>query len=299
MTFFALFDYRKLYTFSLPMLLTSIVLLFAVFVPGIGVNTMGASRWLNFGFTTLQPTEVVKLTIIIYLAAWFSHKEARRLLSFLLLMGMVIGPIVLQPDLGSASVIVVLAMSMYFFSGAPLWQFLALIPAALGALAFLAISAPYRLERVKTFINPNADPQGASYHVRQILIALGTGGWFGLGLGQSRQKYAYLPEVTTDSIFAVISEELGFVGATLLILAFFALLFSGIRIARHAPDTFGRLLASGLVVALSFQTILNLGAMVSIIPLTGNPLPFVSYGGSNLIISFTMIGILTNIARKS
>lgn len=299
MTFFALFNYKKLYLLALPLLIGSIFLLLAVFVPGIGITAFGASRWLDLGFVTLQPTEFVKLSIIIYLAAWFSNKEKQRLGSFLLLMALVIGPIILQPDLGSAAVIVVLAISMYFLSGAPSWQFWAMIPGAIAALAFFAISAPYRLERVKTFLNPEIDPQGASYHVRQILIALGTGGWLGLGFGKSRQKYSYLPEVTTDSIFAVISEEVGFIGASLLLVAFFALILQGVKIAQNASDIFGRLLASGLVVALALQTVLNLGAMVSLVPLTGTPLPFVSYGGSNLIVSFTMIGILTSIARRS
>lgn len=296
---FSILDYRKLYVLAVPILFGSIVLLFAVFIPGIGIHAYGASRWLNLGFMTLQPTEFAKLALIIYLSAWFSTKEKRRLLSFIILMILMISPIILQPDLGSAVVVVILSLAMYFLSGAPLWQFGAMVPVIMGIVGVLAISAPYRLERVKTFLNPNLDPQGTSYHLQQILIALGTGGWLGVGLGKSRQKFSYLPEVTTDSIFAVISEEIGLVGATLLIAAFLVLLLQGINIAYHAPDKFGVLLAGGLVVALAFQILLNLGAMVSLVPLTGIPLPFVSYGGSNLIISCTMVGILTSIARHT
>ena len=296
---FSIMDYRKLYLLAVPILFGCIILLFAVFIPGLGIHAYGATRWLNLGFMTLQPTEFAKLALIIYLAAWFSTKERRRLLSFVILMTLIIGPVVLQPDLGSAVVIVVLSLALYFLSGAPLWQFGALIPVIIGFVGVLAISAPYRLERIKTFLNPNLDPQGTSYHLRQILIALGTGGWLGVGLGKSRQKFAYLPEVTTDSIFAVISEEVGLIGATLLMVAFLAMLLQGIRIAQHAPDRFGVLLAGGLVVTLSFQVLLNLGAMVSLVPLTGIPLPFVSYGGSNLVISCTMVGILTSIARST
>jgi cell division protein FtsW len=298
MGFFSFFHYRNLYYLAVPLLLGSIGLLLAVFLPGIGVTVSGASRWLNLGFTTLQPTEFVKLSLIIYLAAWFSHKEKRRVGSFLLLLCFVIGPVVLQPDLGSASIMVLLAIALYFFSGAPLWHFGALVPAIIGVLGVLAISAPYRLERVKTFLDPSSDPQGASYHVWQILIALGTGGWFGLGIGKSRQKYSYLPEVTTDSIFAVIGEEIGFIGSSVLLLVLLLVIINAAKIAHRASDQFGKLLASGIMVALALQMILNLVAIVSLLPLTGTPLPFISYGGSNLIVSCTMIGILVNIGRR-
>ncbi|MBI4130205.1 putative lipid II flippase FtsW [Candidatus Roizmanbacteria bacterium] len=299
MMFFMRIDYKKLFPLALPLLIGSIGMLIAVFIPGIGISALGASRWLNLGFTTLQPTEFLKVALVIYLAAWFSYKERGRLLSFLLLLGIIIVPVVLQPDLGSAVVIVLLALTIYFVSGAPLWQFGMVVPFMVSSVLLLAISAPYRLERVKTFLNPESDPQGTSYHLRQILIALGSGGWFGVGLGQSRQKFAYLPEVTTDSIFAVISEEVGFLGASLMLLLFLVMLYQGIRIALVARDRFGRLVAMGIVVTLGFQMLINLGAMVSILPLTGIPLPFISYGGSNLIVSFAMIGILLSIARRN
>lgn len=299
MVFFSLYDYKRLYALALPLLAGSVLLLLAVFIRGIGIHVLGASRWLDLGFITLQPSELVKLTLIIYLAAWFSHRQTNLLKSFLILILITVGPIILQPDLGSAVVILSICFTMYFLSGAPLWQFLLLIPMIFSGIAFLAISASYRLERVKTFLNPDLDPQGTSYHLRQILIAVGTGGWFGLGLGKSRQKYAYIPEVTTDSIFAVIAEEIGFIGSTVIFILFLFLLFEGIKIAKNAKDDFGRLLAIGFTCALGYQIIINLGAMVSLLPLTGIPLPFLSYGGSSLIISFTMVGILVNISRNS
>ena len=299
MTVFSFIDYRSLYRLAIPLLIGGIILLLAVFIPGIGVHALGASRWIDFGIATVQPAELVKVAIIVYLAAWFSRKEKGRLTSFLFLMGIVVGLILMQPNLGTAGIIIGVALAMYFLSGPPLWQFAMLIPAVFSALVVLAISSPYRLERVKTFFNPQIDPQGASYHVRQILIALGSGGWFGTGLGKSRQKFTYLPEVTTDSIFAIISEELGFIGASALILLLAFLVIKSFRIAANAPDMFGSMLASGITIALSVQILVNLASMVALVPLTGTPLPFISYGGSNLLVSFTMVGILVSIARQS
>jgi len=196
-------------------------------------------------------------------------------------------------------VITMIALVMYFISGAPLWQFLSMIPIVISSIVLLAVTTPYRFARLTAFINPDSDPQGASYHVRQILIALGTGGMFGVGIGKSRQKFAYLPEVQTDSIFAVIAEEMGFLGATVLLFLFLALLYQGIIIVNRTSDGFGKLLAVGLTSALAIQILINLAAMVSLVPLTGIPLPFISYGGSNLVISCIMVGILVNIARNN
>lgn len=299
MIFFILFDYHKLYKLALPLLLGTLFLLGAVFIPGIGVNALGASRWINLGFINLQPAEFAKLTLIIYLAAWFSYKEKRRFLSFLILLSVVISLIILEPDLGTASIISTLAIILYFLSDAPFWHFLFLVPLVVGGGVALAVFSPYRLQRVMTFFNPNTDLQGSSYHLRQILLALGSGGWLGLGIGKSRQKFSYLPETTTDSIFAIVGEELGFLGATFILFLFFIIFWRGVQIALNAPDKFGKILAGGLISAITLQVLINLGAMVSIIPLTGVPLPFISYGGSNLIISFSMIGILANISKQS
>jgi cell division protein FtsW len=299
MAFFSLYSYTNLKRLAKPLFIATLLLVFAVFIRGVGIHALGASRWIDLGFISLQPSELLKLSLILYLSSWLTSGKQIEFRKFLFILAIAIGPIILQPDLGSAIILSCIAISIYFVSGAPLWQFGTLLSLMVSAVAALAISAPYRLERVKTFLNPDLDPQGASYHLRQILIAVGTGGWFGVGLGKSRQKYAYLPEVTTDSIFAVIAEEIGFIGCTILLTILLLLVLEGIKIARNTKDEFGRLLAIGITIAIAVQMIVNLGSMVSLLPLTGVPLPFLSYGGSSLIISFSMIGILINIARKN
>ncbi len=299
MIFAAFFDYRRYYKLSLPMLVGSLVLLVMVFIPPLGIKALGAHRWINFGLFILQPSELAKLVTTIYLSAWLSRKEKNRFAAFLILLAMVVGLIILEPDLGTAIIIISCSLVIYFSSGAPLKHLVALIPVVFGGVLALAISAPYRFARIATFLNLNSDPLGASYHVRQILIGLGSGGLWGLGLGKSRQKFFYLPEATTDSIFAIIAEELGFIGATALILVFVILIYRGFIIAKNAPDSFGRLLAFGLTAWIAIQTIINLSSMVALTPLTGIPLPFISYGGSALVVELFAIGILLNISKQS
>lgn len=297
--FFSLFDYRKLYYFSLPILILAIILLALVFVPGIGIYVLGAHRWINAHFFTLQPAEFAKLALAIYLSAWFSHKEKGRLLPFLLLIGLVVFLIMLEPDMGTAVIILVEALSIYFLSGANIASFVLLLPLA-AVLGFIFIKLePYRAQRLTTFLNLNTSILDSSYHVKQILIAFGMGGLTGVGLGNSLQKYAYLPENTTDSIFAIIAEELGFIGATTLIVLFILVLWRGFFISACAKDAFGRLLAGGITAFLAAQIIINLAAQTALIPLTGVPLPFISYGGSALIVNLSSIGILINISRQS
>ncbi|MEK9208389.1 MAG: FtsW/RodA/SpoVE family cell cycle protein, partial [Patescibacteria group bacterium] len=207
--------------------------------------------------------------------------------------------VMLQPDMGTAVIILGEGMILYFLSGGSVWHLLSLVPVVvLGGLA-LIITEPYRMKRLATFLNPESGIQGASYHLRQILIALGSGGLIGVGLGNSLQKYAYLPESTTDSIFAIIGEELGFIGAVVLILILLFIIYRGFYIAVRAKDTFGKLLAGGITSFIAIQTIVNLGAQTALLPLTGVPLPFISYGGSALIINLVSIGILLNISRQS
>lgn len=293
------FDYHKYYNLALPILLSSIFLLFLVFIPGLGLKILGARRWINLGFFVLQPSEFVKLALTIYLAAWFSIKEKGRFLAFLLLTGLVILLVMLQPDMGTAVIILGVALVMYFLSGGSVWHILSLVPlVGLGGLG-LILAEPYRAKRLATFFNPNSSIQTSSYHLRQILIALGSGGLFGVGIGNSLQKYAYLPESTTDSIFAIIAEELGFVGVVVLIFVILFVIYRGFYIALRAKDTFGKLLAGGITSVIAIQTIVNLGAQTALLPLTGVPLPFISYGGSALIINLICIGILLNISRQS
>lgn len=283
---------RKLAPF---LVVTSVILLILVLIPGLGTQSLGARRWLALGQFQLQPTELAKLSLLIYLAAWLEKR--RPLLHFLAILGVFLGLIMLQPDLGTALVLIASAVLVFYVSGAPLFSLLALgvLGGAVGV--GLIFSSAYRKERLLTFLNPLRDPLGSSYHIRQALIAIGSGGFWGLGLGESRQKYQFLPQVTTDSIFAVIAEEAGFIGSGFLIFILLLIIWRGMRIARLAPDRFTCLLAAGITSWLAMQTFINLGAMLALLPLTGVPLPFISYGGSSLVVSLAGVGILLNISR--
>lgn len=290
--------YKKFYQLSFPLLLITIISLFAVFIPGLGIKALGASRWLKLGIINFQPAELAKLVIIFYLSAWFSNKEKGRLVPFLLFTFLIIGLVVIQPDLGTAIILTFITLIMYFLSGAPIWHFLMLIPMVVISILGLIFSSAYRLRRFTTFLDPNTDPLGASYHIRQILISLGSGGFWGMGLGASRQKYQYLPEASTDSIFAIVGEELGFIGSSLFLIFSVIFLYHLFMIAKRAQDKYGFLMASGIFTLFASHLLINLGAIVAIFPLTGVPLPFISYGGSNLVVSLTAIGIIVNISRN-
>lgn len=299
LTFFSLFNYHKLYVLALPILSVALVLLILVFIPGIGVGILGAHRWIDTKLFILQPAEFIKLALAIYLAAWFSNKEKGRLSAFLLLMSLVLGLVMAEPDMGTAVVILAEALAIYFLSGANIFYFSLIVP-LVGLLGFLFIKiSPYRLKRLEAFLNINTSLESSSYHVKQILIALGSGGLTGIGLGNSLQKYAYLPEGTTDSIFAIIAEELGFVGATVLIILFVYIIYRCFYIAINAKDNFGKLLAGGIATFMASQAIINLAAQTALVPLTGIPLPFISYGGSALIVDLAAVGILLNISKNS
>lgn len=296
---FSRFPYSVFRQFAVPIIVGTLILLLAVFIPGFGVHALGARRWLNFGLFVVQPAEVAKLAMVIYLSAWFSTKEKGRLAAFLLLTGMVVGLVLLEPDMGTATTILLTALALYFLSGAPIGHFLAIIPVLLVGFGGLAIAQPYRLRRVMTFLNPDLDPLGSSYQIRQILLALGSGGLFGVGLGKSRQKYEYLPEANTDSIFAILGEETGFIGATIVVLLFLFLVWRCFKIARRIQDPFGKLLALGVGSWIGIQAFVNIGSMVAIMPLTGVPLPLISYGGSNLVITLGALGMVYNISKKN
>lgn len=297
--FFSRFDYHRFYNLAIPIIITAITLLILVFVPGVGVKLLGARRWIDLQFTLLQPSEFVKLGLSIYLAAWFSNKEKGRLWAFLTLLGFILLLVMMQPDMGTAAIILFEGMVIYFLSGARVIYFAFLAP-IIGVIGFLfAILEPYRAARLATFFNASQNLDTTSYHVRQILIALGSGGLMGVGLGNSLQKYAYLPENTTDSIFAIVAEELGFLGALFIIGIYIVAIWRGFYIAMNAKDLFGKLLAGGIISFLSAQVLINLAAQTALLPLTGIPLPFISYGGSALIINLAAIGILINIGRQS
>ncbi|MBI2334919.1 putative lipid II flippase FtsW [Candidatus Daviesbacteria bacterium] len=296
--FFANFSYIKFKVLAAPLLGVSFVLLLAVFIPGLGVSGGGAHRWLKLGGVTVQPAEVMKLTAAIFLASIF-EKRTRVIPFIILIVAVSAVTAVMQKDLGSTLVFVASSLLMYFASGGPLWHFLLFLPAMAGGIFGLIATSGYRSKRILAFLDPFSDPQGFTYHIFQVLIALGTGGLLGLGLGQSRQKFEYIPEVSTDSIFGIIGEELGFLGGAFLILLFSFLILRCLIIADKCEDRFGKILAVGLTSWLGIQTAINLSSMVALLPLTGVPLPFISYGGSALLANLTAVGIMLNISKTS
>jgi cell division protein FtsW len=297
--FFSFFDYKKLYYLSFPLLIGTIISLVFVLIPGVGSTALGAQRWINILGFNFQPTELAKFTIIMYLSSWFLYKEKGRFASFLILMGTILGLIMIQPDLGTTIIIFSLFVSIYYFSGENIMKLVGLAPFAMAGVAFLVLSSPYRLQRVRAFIDPNVDPEGVSYHIRQILISLSSGGIFGRGFSSSRQKYQFLPEAHTDSIFAIIGEEVGFLGSILVIAIYVAFLYILYRAAQQTHDRFGKLLIGAVFTLIGLQLIINLGGMVNLIPLTGIPLPFISYGGSSLLVFYSLMGVVINVARRN
>ena len=284
--------WRRLAT---PLFLGSIALLIAVLIPGVGQTFLGAKRWLILGPVSVQPSEIIKLTIILYLAK-LSEKE-KSVLAFFLPPFIVAGLIMLQPDLGTTIVVMAIAFSQIFLAGVNLLYIFGAFVLGTASSFLLIITSAYRRARLATFLGQTSDPLGKDYHIRQILLALGSGGLWGVGLGASRQKYLFLPEAATDSIFAVVAEETGFLGAAIVIILFLALIMTGIKIAKEAPDKFSQVLAVGIVSWIAFQVILNIGSITALTPLTGVPLPFFSYGGSALTMLLVSCGILLNISR--
>lgn len=282
---------------ALPLLLFSFFLMFLVFIPGLGPELQGARRWLVLGPIHFQPSEFFKLALIIYLSTWLSH--SRSLTQFLGFATFSLIPLLLQPDLGTSVIVATTSFVLYYLSGADLKKLFSVIVAMGGAGLLLILGSSYRMRRLTTFLDPTQDPLGASYHVNQILLGLGSGGLMGIGLGRSRQKYAYLPESTTDSIFVVIAEELGFIGASILVALLLLLILTGFKIASKASSQPQKLLAAGIVLLLLSQIFVNLGSMVALLPLTGMPLPLISYGGTSLISTFISLGILASIARQN
>lgn len=278
------------------LLLIGLTLLLMVVIPGIGTKVQGARRWLVLPGLTLQPAELIKFVEVVYLSSWL-HSRRITLPQFGFFIAVVAALIMLQPDMGTTLVVTLLAATMYFLSGYPVKHLAIIGGIGLTLGIILIIAEPYRLDRVKTFIDPLHDTQGSSYHMRQVLLSLGSGGISGLGIGRSRQKYAYLPEATTDSIFAVVGEELGFIGGVILILAFLYYLSLIFKVAGAEHDKFAGSLVAGVGAWIGLQVCLNLFAMVALTPLTGVPLPLVSYGGSALITMLGGIGLVLSVAR--
>ncbi|MBI4280921.1 cell division protein FtsW, partial [Candidatus Uhrbacteria bacterium] len=269
-----------------PLLVISLVLLALVFIPGIRAEFGTARSWVRFGFFSFQPSEIVKLTFLFYLAAWFESRGeggVRRwrtgFLPFLGVLGLIVALLLRQPDTGSMAVIALEALAVFFVAGSSLTHLVLTGGAGLVLLGILLKLSPYRAARFMTFLHPELDPQGIGYHINQALLALGSGGIFGLGYGHSRQKFQYLPEVYGDSIFAVIGEELGLFFSLLIVFGFLALFFRSVRIAQNAPDPFAKYFAIGVGAWFTIQAFVNIASMIALLPITGVTLPFVSYGG--------------------
>lgn len=298
-------DYHVYQRLALPGFAVAIVLMLCVFVPGLGQTVYGATRWVAFGSFSFQPSEVLKICMVLFLAAWCARRSVAALrdpyeglLPFLVLLGALGALIVLQPDVGTLGVVVLTATAVYFTAGARLTHLAGLALAGLAVVMLLIHAEPYRLNRLLVFLHPETDPQGIGYQVSQALIAVGSGGPIGRGIGHSMQKFNYLPEPVGDSIFAVIAEEIGFLGSAAVVVVFAALAYYGYRTAMRAPDTFGRLVAVGITTWITVQAAINIGAVTALIPLTGIPLPFISFGSTSLVVLLASVGILCNIAQQ-
>jgi cell division protein FtsW len=295
-------DYRLLRFLAVPLLIVAVILLGAVLIPGVGMSAGGATRWLRYGGFGIQPAELAKLALIVYLATWLGAKRQdvgswRVTIPFVLVTMLVAGLVIAEPDLGTTIVIVMVALGMYFAAGARLMMFAALGLSTAVGVAALAVVNPERLERLTTFMNPWAHPQDAGFQTIQMLYALGLGGPFGEGLGAGKEKFGYLPHPYTDSIFAVLGDELGLAGTLVIVFLFLVLAFRGVRIALRAEDSTGALLATGVTMWLCFQAWVNMAVVASLVPMTGITLPFISYGGSSLCVGLMAVGILLNVGR--
>jgi cell division protein FtsW len=299
-------DYRVWKKYAFFFLIVSIVLLTLVFIPGIRSEYGTARSWINIFGYSFQPAELVKLSFLIYLATWLEAKKGELgsfsggIFPFLLILGIISLLMLAQPDLGTLFIIAFTSMLVFFVGGGKVRHiFLVLVFAGLVLFLMLSIKSSYQSDRFKCLKDPSYSAQDKCYQINQSLIAVGSGGWFGRGLGQSRQKFMYLPEVWGDSIFSIAAEEIGFVFSSLLILLFLFIFYRGLIIARAAPDLYGRTLATGIVVWLAVQTFLNIGGMINLIPMTGVPLPFISAGGSAILSALIAMGILTNISKQA
>ena len=298
-------DYWTWRTWAKVILIICFVLLILVLIPGIGNVRNGSRSWIGVGAFSVQPSEFMKIAMIAFLAKFLSENQ-KAITSFkqglfpsLGLVFLAFGLIMLQPDLGTGTVMVGTSVVMIFIAGARISHFVGLGLIGVAGFVGLIISAPYRMKRITSFLDPWQDPLGSGFQMIQSLYAIGPGGLFGLGLGQSRQKFFYLPEPQTDFIFAILAEELGFIGGSLILLLFSLLLWRGIRIALGAPDLFGTFLATGIIAMIAIQVMINIGVVTGLMPVTGITLPFLSYGGSSLTLMLMAVGVLLNISRHS
>ncbi len=302
--FFSRVDYHIWRKYALWMLIASIGLLLLVFIPGLSARWGSSRSWINlFGFS-LQPSEFVKITFLLYLAAWLEGRKknlgevARGLGPFLAVLGAIAFLMILQPDMGTLTIIALASLVVYFIGGGRVKHLVGIILLGLVAVAVMVNIYPYQANRFKCLADPSFSPDKYCYQINQSLIAVGSGGIIGRGLGASRQKFLYLPQAQNDAIFPIISEETGLIFSVVLILLYLALFYRGLFIAKSAPDDFGKILAMGIVSWMIFQAFINIGGMVNLLPMTGVPLPLISYGGSAMLVALSSLGILANISKQ-
>ena len=296
-------DYMVWRRLALPVLGLTAILLVLVLIPSLGVMAKGARRWIRLGPVSIQPAEMVKLAAILYMAVYLTRREgtlmdfASGFLPPLIVVGMLAGLVLLQPDLGTVVVVGSVAYAMLFLGGARLSHLFSVVPVALAAVAVLVWRSPYRLQRLMTFFDPGKDPTGAGFQVNQSFLAFGSGGAFGVGLGEGQQKLFFLPEAHTDFVLALVGEELGLAGTAAIMALFGILVLKGFQIAGRAREPFGRHLAHGITLLIGFQALINAGVETGLLPTKGLTLPLVSYGGSSLLVTLLAIGILLSISR--
>ena len=300
------------------MVFLNIIALFLVFIPHIGTKAGGASRWLGVGSLTLQPSEFLKITAILYLSAWIASKLAESntsdwktnakksyhniiyiLVPFLVFLGVISIGLYLQKDASTMGIITLTLLALYFSARTPLWHTLLIVVAGISVLLVMVKFESYRLDRWLIFLHPDADPLGKGFQLRQSLLSLGSGGFFGKGLGLSTEKFGFLPQAMSDSIFAIIGEELGFIGILALIAFFILLFWIGLQIAKNSHDRFSKMVAVGIVTWICLQAFVNMASVAGIFPLAGIPLPFFSYGGSHMAVELFGIGLLLNISKNT
>jgi cell division protein FtsW len=298
-------DYHRLRRLAFPGLVVAMVLMALALVPHIGIRANGAQRWINLGpFGTLQPSEVLKLALAVYLAHWIARRGDRirrfgdGFLPFAVILGAALGVLVLQKDLGTALVVTAICISIYFTGGGAKRWLAMLAVLVVGAFVAMIVFEPWRLGRLDAYVNPFADPLNATLQPYQGLLGLGSGGITGVGLGHSVQKYNWLPQADTDFIFAIVGEETGLIGTTLLLSLFVLFAVRGYRAAMRAPDRMGVMLAAGITTWITFQALVNMGVVANVLPVTGVPLPFISAGGSALALSMAAVGVLLNISSQ-
>jgi cell division protein FtsW len=298
-------DYHRLRRWAPALAGVAVVLMVATLVPHLGRTVNGGHRWLSLGpLGTIQPSELAKLAFVLYMAHWVERRRDRLhsfgdgFVPFLILLGGVVGLLMLQPDTGTAIVTCAIFVSIYFAGGGRKRYLALMVAVLLGLFALLTILEPYRLQRIMTFTDPFKDPLGSGFQSTQALLALGSGGLTGVGLGHSVQKYGWLPEAHTDFIFAIVGEETGLLGTTLILTGFVALAARGYRAAARAPDRFGVMVATGITTWIAFQGLINMGTVSGTLPVTGLPLPFISYGGTALAVTMAAMGVLLNVASQ-